>query len=433
MNPAVRQAAAPALAVAFYLLLLLPPEFSVSLGSMRLSGYRILLLALTPVLLARLFGGRAGQPIAADWLIGAHTAWVILALVVYAGPVDGIESGGIYFVECVGAWLVGRMTIRDAGTHRAVLRFMIAVLLAMLVFTLPEALTGNHLIRDLARTVMGGPGLVPIDPRLGLERAYGSFDHPILYGVFAGSTFAAGWYVLGEERVSLRSASLLGAIAFSCFLSLSAGPFVGLGIQFGILGWDRVTRGVDFRWAALFALGALFFLAISLGSNRSPIKVLISYLSFSPVSSYNRILIFEYGSAEVARHPVFGIGFGDWIRAPWMSESMDNFWLLTAVRYGLPALLFLVAAILALGFAQARGVRGDARLERHRMAWVAMVVGMAVAGTTVHFWNALFAYFFFLLGSGAWLVQPPRSGATRWVVLEPARSAHTANPRPAGA
>ena len=421
MNTRARQVAAPTLAVAFYLLLLLPPEFSVSLGSMRLSGYRVLLLAVTPMLLSRLFSGRGTAPTLVDGLIMAHAAWVVLALIVYAGPVDGIESGGIYVVESLGAYLVGRMTITNADTHRAILKFMITVLLAMLVFTLPESLTGQHVIRDVARAVMGGPGLVPIDPRMGLERAYGSFDHPILYGVFAGSTFAAGWYVLAEERVGIKQLGLLFALAFSCFLSLSAGPFVGLGCQLGILGWDRVTRGIDFRWAALFTMATLFFVALSLGSNRSPIKVLISYLSFSPVSSYNRILIFEYGTAEVARHPLFGIGFGDWIRAPWMSDSMDNFWLLTAVRYGLPALVFLVTAILVLGFAQARGVGRDARLERHRMAWVAMVVGMAISGTTVHFWNALFAYFFFLLGTGAWLMKPPRTRSARWVLLEPAR------------
>ena len=416
-----RTTAVPTLAAAFYLLLLLPPEFSVSLGSMRLSGYRLLLLVMLPMLLQRLLEGRVVRAAAPDWLIMGHGVWVVLALIVYAGPVDGIESGGIYVVESLGAYLVGRLTITDADTHRALLRFMVTVLLAMLVFTLPESLTGAHVIRDLARAVMGGPGLVPIDPRMGLERAYGSFDHPILYGVFAGSTFAAAYYVLGEEKLGPKQLLLLFGVAFSTFLSLSAGPFVGLGCQGAVLGWDRITRGISLRWTAIFALFGLFFLALSLGSNRSPIKVLISYLSFSPVSSYNRILIWEYGSAEVGRHPLFGIGFGDWIRAPWMSDSMDNFWLLTAVRYGLPALVMLVAAILALGFAQARGTRGDATLERHRMAWVAIVVGLAVSGTTVHFWNALFAYFFFLLGTGGWLMAPPRTrGGERWVLLQPA-------------
>ena len=118
----------------------------------------------------------------------------------------------------------------------------------------------------------------------------------------------------------------------------------------------------------------------------------------------------QYGTAEVGRHPLFGIGFGDWIRAPWMSDSMDNFWLLTAVRYGLPALIFLAAAIITLAIRQFRISGRDPELNRHRMAWVAIIVGFAVSGVTVHFWNSVFVYFFFLIGTGAWMVYPPR----RW-------------------
>ena len=51
----------------------------------------------------------------------------------------------------------------------------------------------------------------------------------------------------------------------------------------------------------------------------------MTYFTFSTTSAYNRIIIFEYGSAEVMRNPIFGIGLGDWIRPVWMSDSMDNF------------------------------------------------------------------------------------------------------------
>lgn len=419
-QPRLGEERVPPLVAALYLALILPPEFSVQLGSLRLTAYRLLLLVTVPWLLIRLFSA-ARPPHAADWLLIAHAAWVVLALCIYAGPLGGIESGGIYVVECLGAYLVGRLAITDAASHRATLRFMVAVLAGMALFTIPESLTGAHLIRDAARAIMGGPGLPVIDPRLGLERAFGSFDHPILYGVFAASTFAAAHYVLNEERLAARHLAVLALIGGSCFISLSAGPYVGMGCQALVLGWDRLTRGFAYRWTALMAVFAMFWTALSLGSNRSPVKVLISYLSFSPESSYNRILIWEYGSAEVARHPLFGIGFGDWVRAPWMSDSMDNFWLVTAVRYGLPALLLLIAAIVTLALGQAAATRHDLRLNRHRMAWVAIIVGMAVSGTTVHFWNSLFTYFFFLLGSGAWLLDPHLPGTRqRWLLITPA-------------
>ncbi len=231
--------------------------------------------------------------------------------------------------------------------------------------------------------------------------------------MFAGSTFAATYYVLVREQLRAKAIGLMGVVAGSAFLSLSAGPFVGLACQAGLIAWDRVTKGISLRWSALVGIVMLMWLAVSLGSNRSPVNVFISYLAFSANSAYNRILIWEYGSAEVGRHPLFGIGFGDWIRAPWMSDSMDNFWLLTAVRYGLPALIFLVAAIVVLAVRQARVTRRDTELNRHRMAWLTIIISLSVSGITVHFWNSLFAYFFFLIGTGAWLVYPPRRRSTR--------------------
>jgi O-antigen ligase len=155
----------------------------------------------------------------------------------------------------------------------------------------------------------------------------------------------------------------------------------------------------------------LFWIAVTLASNRGPAKVLISYLSFSAQSSYNRILIWEYGTAEIWRHPLFGLGLGDWIRAPWMSDSMDNFWLITGVRYGLPALIFLVSALCVLAIRQRSATRGRPDLRPYRMAWLTTIVGLATCGTTVHFWNALFTYFFFLIGMGVWLTRPPKEVA----------------------
>lgn len=403
----------PWLAAAFYIALIMPLEFSISLGGLRLSPYRVLLLVATVPLLLRLLQNSRQPPHAVDYLIMAHAAWVVLALTVYGGIGTGLESGGIYAVESLGAYLLGRLTVTSAAEHRALLGFMVAVLAVMFLLTLPESLTGTHFIREAARAIAGGSGLPQIEPRLGLDRAFGSFDHPILYGVFAASTFAAVYYVLSAELLRLRAMALLGMVAFSTFLSLSAGPFVGLACQAIVIGWDRITKGINLRWTAILAIFGLMWFAVSLASNRSPVKVFISYLTFSPGSAYNRILIWDYGTAEVGRHPLFGIGFGDWIRPAWMSDSMDNFWLLTAVRYGLPALVFLAAAIVVLALRQVRANANDIEINRHRMAWLAITIGIAVSGITVHLWNAVFAYFFFLIGTGAWMAYPQQRGSQR--------------------
>lgn len=403
-----KKVSVPTLAAMLYIALIMPPEFSVTVAGLRLSLYRVLLLVVTVPLLLRLMQNTRQPPHAVDYLIMAHAAWVVLALTVYGGVGAGLESGGIYAVESLGAYLVGRVAVTSAAEHRALLYFMVSVLGGMFLITLPESLTGTHFIREAARAIIGGPGLPVIEARLGLDRAFGSFDHPILYGVFAASTFAATYYVLGAEKLRPRALGMMGIVAGSTFLSLSAGPFVGLACQACVITWDRITKGISLRWSVLMSIFMLMWFAVSLASNRSPIKVFISYLTFSAHSAYNRILIWEYGSAEVGRHPLFGIGFGDWIRAPWMSDSMDNFWLLTAVRYGLPALIFLFAAIVTLAICQARTNAHNKELNRHRMAWLAIIIGLSVSGITVHFWNSLFAYFFFLVGTGAWLVHPQR-------------------------
>ena len=418
-------AKAPLIGVAFYLALIVPLEFSVTLGGLRLSPYRVvLLLAFVPLLLRMVRENRLN---AADYLITAHALWALLALCLYGGLASGIESGGIYIVESLGAYLVGRMAVTSPETSRAMLRFMLTVLALMSIFALPESLTGIHFLREASRAVMGGAALPIIEPRLGLHRAFGSFDHPILYGVFAASTFAAAYYVVGKERLKMRALAVLGLVAGSTFVSLSAGPFVALACQGLVLGWDRITKGFQMRWSILVSGILLLWVAVTLASNRGFVKVFISYFTFSAESAYNRTLIWDYGSAEVARHPLFGIGLGDWIRAPWMSDSMDNFWLLTAVRYGLPALMFLVGAIIYIGIKQAQMVSRDKELNRFRMGWVAIMIGLAVSGVTVHFWNALFAYFFFLIGTGAWMTRPVTH---RSKIMLLARLAATLSPQP---
>lgn len=153
----------------------------------------------------------------------------------------------------------------------------------------------------------------------------------------------------------------------------------------------------------MFGMFAAIYLWIDLMSNRSPFHVFVTYLTFSTQSAYNRINIWNYGTAEVARHPWFGIGLGDWIRAPWMSDSMDNFWLLIAVRYGLPSLGFLLALMLGMIWVIAQRKNLPQEWWNARHAWAFTLFGITVAAGTVHLWNALFVLFLFLIGSGMWL------------------------------
>jgi hypothetical protein len=406
-----------ALPVAFFFLgMLLPTAVSLNLGSLRLSVYRIVLLLMFVPMLVHLLSGRAGRMNAFDGLVLAHCAWALMALIKWGGLSQGIESGGIYIVEFAGAYLLGRLYIRSYADFAAMARAYVALVVGMLAFTIPEALTSIHILHDSISAAFGGPPAPFIEQRMGLERTFGPFDHPILYGVFSASAFSLAYFVVAERRLMHMSGmAQVAGVGVATFMSASGGPYVVLMMQGFVAAWQRVLGRVQGRWAALFALFAATYVAIDLFSTKTPFHVFVNYFTFSKESAYNRILIFDYGSAEVARHPLFGIGLGDWERPVWMSDSMDNFWLVVAVRYGLPALAFLLALLLGLVLCAGRRMGLPEEWRRARHAWAFTLFGITVAAATVHLWNALFVLFVFLIGAGAWLVDatPGRATAPR--------------------
>ena len=402
-----------ALPVAFFFVgMLLPTAVSLNLGGLRLSVYRVVLIVMFLPMLVHLLSGRAGRMTVFDALVAAHCTWALLALVKWGGPAQGIESGGIDIVEFAGAYLLGRLSIRSHEDFTAMARAYVALVVGMLVFTIPEALTSVHILHDGISAAVGGPPAPFIEQRMGLERTFGPFDHPILYGVFSASAFSLAYFVVAERRLmNMGGMAQVAGVGVATFMSASGGPYVVLMMQGFVAAWQRVLGRVQGRWAALFTLFAATYVAIDLFSTKTPFHVFINNFTFSKQSAYNRILIFEFGTAEVARHPVFGIGLGDWERPVWMSDSMDNFWLVIAVRYGLPALAFLLALLLGLVWCAGRRKDLPEDWRRARHAWAFTLFGISVAAATVHLWNALFVLFVFLIGAGAWLVdaRPGRS------------------------
>lgn len=378
----------------------LPAEVAVMAGPLRLSPFRVILLVTFLPNLAYLLGGRIPmKPV--DILIIAHGLWVVIALMVSMGPAQAIETGGIYMVETVGAYLIARRHIQHLGHVEAVARLIAGLIAFLCVAAFLESITGVHMLREMFRAVLGGPGPHDMDTRMGLERAFTSFEHPILFGTFAASGAAFSYYVLGQATLQFKALVRLGLVVLATFFSLSGGPFVALGLQGFLIAWDRFTKGINHRWAALGGLFAGIWFMLTLASNRSPVLVFISYLTFSTQSAYNRVHIWTYGSAEVGRHPLFGIGLNDWIRAPWMSDSMDTFWLLTAVRYGLPSVLLLLSAMIVIGVSLNRTRASSVPFKHAVKAWMVTMAGLSLAALTVHFWNALMVQFFFLIGLGA--------------------------------
>jgi hypothetical protein len=92
---------------------------------------------------------------------------------------------------------------------------------------------------------------------------------------------------------------------------------------------------------------------------------------------------------------------------------MDNFWLVQAVRYGLPAAFLLSLAFLSIVLAACFKKDLDDKTAEYRTGFVITMLFFFLTGWTVHFWNASYVLFIFLMGSGVWILDAPARESER--------------------
>jgi hypothetical protein len=84
---------------------------------------------------------------------------------------------------------------------------------------------------------------------------------------------------------------------------------------------------------------------------------------------------------------------------------MDNFWLVMAVRYGIPGFLLIASGyLLALWQIGRRNLGGDLMLENQRRAWMFTFVGLTFTLCTVHVWTNIYSFVFMAFGAGMWFI-----------------------------
>jgi len=112
----------------------------------------------------------------------------------------------------------------------------------------------------------------------------------------------------------------------------------------------------------------------------------------------------------VMRHPIFGMGlFNDWAKASWMVKtSVDNQWLVLAMRWGIPGVALMIAAYLYVVVRLIRqDFKGDKVLSDMRLALVFILAGTFVTYGTVAAWSFPLSIMMFLLGASVWLFDSP--------------------------
>jgi hypothetical protein len=371
------------------------------IGPTRMSPYRlVLVVTFIPCLIAWLSGtlGRIRLP---DILMLLTAAWGTVVLVGIHG-VEGLQSAGIFVIETFGAFLFARKYIRDFFAFQRMVRSLALMVILLLPFAVYENVAGSPILIELFGKIFPVYPIIGSELRLGLRRAQGTFEYSILFGIVCSSAFALSFYVNGapKRRSGLLSSGLVGMAVVS---SLSSGPLLSLVVQVLLIIWDKVTARVTRRWGILAAIVITAYIAVDLTSNRTPFDVFISYLTFNADTSYMRVHIWNYGTESVMQHPIFGLGLDEWEHPSWMGGSIDNFWLVAAVRYGVPGFLFVAGGFLSVCFGLGRLRNLSFEAAQCRRGLIITICGLAFAICTVHVWDAPYVLIIFVLGSGMWM------------------------------
>ncbi|MEO1207703.1 MAG: hypothetical protein AAFV45_15355 [Pseudomonadota bacterium] len=415
--------------------ILCPTEFSLFIGGLRLPPNRLALLILLPIAIMRLMSARSVKPHAFDYVFLIFGFMTLFVYAMHAGK-DGLIYGGSVALECLGGYFVARAYVRTPEMLHQTLRVMLLTICIAALIALPEFLFGQNFTHDILRQLTGYNHPTAVQTRLGLTRAYGTFDHPIHYGTFCASMLALLMYAERKRAVRRKRAAL---VVGATFLGLSSAPLLSLALQAALIAWDRTTRAIAARISITAAALVGLYLAVDLVSSRSPLAIMATRLTLDTWTGYYRLFIWEHGMTNVWANPWLGLGLADWARPWWMvADTIDAYWLVLAMRQGIPSFLLLVLGIGLLIRATVVNRRhlADADARNMLRGWTMSLVALCMIGSTVHYWNVLHTYMFFLIGLGGVFADPVRQKVSRKIkaaratITEPPPHGGVSGPRP---
>lgn len=382
----------------FFLSLMVPiePRF----GPIRLTPYNALQILLFIPLLLRFRRDPSNRLIPLDGFMAFYVFWIAVVIYHHHGA-----SRAVYIINqtltifC--GYLIGRVMIRSAADYRRFFEYFFWGLLLFLPFALLEMLTRHMFLSEILAKVVPVHARAGQPPRLGLFRVQGFAEHSIIFGLYCSLGVSNFFYIYRNEMA--KRLTRTGMAAFMTFMSLSSAPNIALGIQLMLMAWDRTLKLFAYRWWLLGIGSTVLVVFIQLGVPGGLVGLVIDNFAFDPKTGYGRTdIIFHYGSLEVIRHPIFGIGLGEWVRPWWKKPSVDNFWLATAMRFGLPTLLAVVLGLAVHFAAIMRQRRLSEDAENYRRGYLVAWVGVIFVLATVNIWGSVAVMIMAYIGAGAW-------------------------------
>jgi hypothetical protein len=334
--------------------ILLPDELGFYVGALWLSLARVVLFALTPVLLIRLSQMLAAgryRFVLSDLLVPLTGVWIIVALAQVDGVQAALNHAGPDALElCVG-YMAARFLLSEHGQAVSFSRFLCWAIAFVALLGVPDILTDSHPVHNLVRSLGIGRTFVNAgEVRLGYLRADSTLEHPILFGATCiyGLLLAASIQTRGRWFVILACA--LGAL-----LALSSAPLQGALFGFALLIYNRILAGVRLRWGVLIGLAAVGIIMAFIVLD-DPLGFVFAHFVFDTGSAWFRIYIWQTASVAIAQSPWFGLG---WVipEEYGIPGTVDAIWLVWALKYGVPGSLLLGLSMIGAASLPTNGPR----------------------------------------------------------------------------
>jgi O-antigen ligase len=414
-RPRVRTRRLPSVVTLLIIAIFLPEAFSFTIFDFRLTAARLIALVMVPVLLVAFSGlltSRNYRFVASDMLVPITGLWMMLAPAVIDGLPTALKSGGIIALEFIGPYLIVRCFVRSIDHVHLTVRLFCTVAAIVGPLGVLDTIESYPVLRDQLARLTGyvyGSAAIIHDPedyyRLGLFRAEGVFEHPILFGI----AMCYALILVGSLTRARRVLCFFGC-GTGLFLSLSSAPWLATVIGLVCLIYRRVARGISRRWLLLVAGGVCVIGAIFIVS-KNPFGFIFSHMTLDAATAYFRLLIWQYAGWDLWQSPIFGIGLlTDWLRPEWMPDSVDSLWLRAAMLYGIPGSVLIGISLISASSRSVRITPRNAKYIGQREVRLAEVLGIITfltifLGFTVHYWGICSLILSLLVGIRATLGQ----------------------------
>lgn len=361
------------------------------LGGLRLPAARLLLLLTAPYVLIQLvqkIGDGRYRFVLSDVLVLLTGSWMIFGSAIVIGLGDALNHAGPEMLEFCFGYLAARTLLSESGQAVALINLLCVATAVVGLIAVLDPLTDRFFVHDLASSVFGGTEVVPRpDYRLGMRRACGSLEHPILLGT------ACMIGLLCARALPLRGRLFIfGGCTVGLIVSVSAAPLQATFLGFGLLTYGRLFARLRWRWHLLNAL-VIGLVILSFVGAGSPLGFVNQHLIFDPASGYSREFEWQTVGHYVLSSPWLGIGFGwDTIAAQTDAfASIDSLWLGKALIYGIPCSVLIALSLLGSTWLPTTGPTVDLDPLDARLGTILSIIMclFMFLGFTVYFWGSM--------------------------------------------